>query len=215
MALDAQLLTFINIVCSFLALIPFVLILVYKSIVWQASRIQFWYLAVVLCVELSAYVSSVYFHYTLLYSGVMYTLFEVLLIAFLLTRWLKRAEIMYVIIALCYTSFWITDMAYSRVPHYSLIFGLENITLIIFTVYFLISHLSDGYPKWQVSFVIGLLLYSVLSSAIFAFMDFFITNANTQYIHYYTIIHAFANLCLYFFITLSILQCKKQLSSAS
>lgn len=213
--MDAQLLTLINIVCSFLAVIPFVLILVYKNSVWRASRIQFWYLAVVLCVELSAYVSSVYFHYTLLYSGVMYTLFEVLLIAFLLTRWLKRSEIMYAMIALCYTSFWISDIVFFSVPHYSLIFGLENITLIIFTVYFLFSHLSHGYAQWQVSFVIGVLLYAVLSSAIFAFMDFFITNANTQYIHYYTIIHAFANLCLYFFITLSILQCKKQLSPAS
>ncbi len=211
----SYLITLFNIICSFLVIVPLVLIIFYKKVLWTTNRILFCYLAVILCVELSSYISSVYFHYTLLYNGVMFTLFEILLVAFLLTRWLRKGAMLYAIAALSYATYWITDIVFFSVPHYSLIYGLSNITLIIFTVYFLISHLADAYPKWQVSFVMGLLLYSVLSAAIYAFMDFFIENARTGYINYYTIIHAFANLCLYSFITLSILQCKKQLSPAS
>lgn len=204
----------VNGVCSFLVVIPLLVIFYYyKQVVGYLKHLMV-YLIVAFLTELISLLSFYVFNHALTNSSLFFTLFEVTIVCLMLSYWNKPNLKIYYSVLFVYFVVWVVCTFAIAQPLYNVVFGLAGVMLIVVSIHFLFASFIREIPAWMTTIVVAFLLYEVLSTTIFAFMQFFIQQKHNEYISAYYLIHSFANAALYLLLSYGIIKCKKQLSQA-
>lgn len=171
------------------------------------------YLLICLGFEVFGIVTTFILKKSFIYTHLVFSITELILIIYITKDWLKKSiSNLYQVSIILFDVIWLVDIYFYGISHMNYFYGVAIFILISLCFIFIFHNGIEIKSDWRVSFILGILVYNILRSVIFSFIDFFYTNQH--YLIYYLVIHTIANILSYLFMFYSFYICKKQLSRA-
>lgn len=204
----------INTIITFTVIIPIIYSLLNIEIL-KATKSVFVILIISLLVESINIISKYVFDTILVNFANVYSIIE---IGFITYFYLKFSDGKYKILILVTSILLslyllITYIVKEFHLNVNINYALTSIYEIIVASIFMLRNTENILKNWKFTVFFAFFQYNILAIGVFSIIDFI--QENQQYVYYYYLLHSTANLLLYSFITVAIIQCKRQLYRAS
>ena len=202
----------INRIISFTVIIPLIWCVInYKSIK-DAKAISLLITASFLT-EFSALIALTFFDFILYRIGLIYSAIEIVLISYF---FLQSMEFKYkwqvitltTIIILYFILAYFFSIGGIDIPY-----AITAIFELILTSIYLLSHSKNILNNWRFTIFFAFFQYNILAIGAFTTIDYI--EKHQELLSYYHMLHSSANLLLYVFITIGLIQCKKHFLKVS
>jgi len=183
----------------------------YKSI--KASRLILALLIISLLTECSSYLTLLFLNFSAYKIGLIYTVFEVLLLSYF---YLESSAFKHkitvaatsILISVYLLLIYLFNFGGIDIPY-----AIVSIYEIIIVSIYMLNNINNIFSNWRFTIFFAYFQYNILAIGVFSMVDFI--EKHQEYLVYYRILHSTANLFLYILITIGLYQCKKHFLKVS
>lgn len=199
-------------ITTYIVIVPLLWgLLHYKSI--KASRTILALLIISFIAECSSLLTIVFFNFNLYKIGLIYSIFEVLLLSYF---YLESSAFKYkitvvatsILISVYLLLIYILNYGGVDIPY-----AIISIYEIIIVSIYMLNNTKNILGNWRFTVFFAYFQYNILAIGVFSMVDFI--EKHQEYLVYYRILHSTANLFLYILITIGLYQCKKHFLKVS
>lgn len=197
----------INVIVSYSVIVP-ILYLLFNLELLRELKSVFFILTISLLAELTSIISKNIFHNQIINVSYIYSIFE---IGFLVYFYLMNSDRKYKNFILSISvllSLYLIANFFFDINNISIVYAIVSLFELIIVSIYMLKNTNNILRNWKFTIFFAFFQYNVLAIGVFSIVDFIA--AHPQFAYYYFILHSTANLLLYTFITIAILQCKKQ-----
>lgn len=170
-------------------------------------------LIISLLVECSSEISAIFSNYRIYRIGLIYSIFEVIILNYFFLQSIGFKYKWFVLSTSIAMSIYLLIIYIFNIGGMDIPYAITSVYELILVSFYILNNTKSILNNWRFTIFFAFFQYNILAIGIFTMVDYI--EKHQEFLVYYLILHSSANLLLYVFISIGLIQCKKHFLKAS